>query len=123
MPVEVLLQYSGVANMEDFKKGAEDYARKSFLQELVIDKIMELENVVATEEEIEAEYAKLAGGDNKKLYELKKQYRPSQIAYQIKANKVVEILKANAVTKVEKAEKVEEKAPAKKAPAKRKAKK
>ena len=48
MPVEVLLQYSGVANMEDFKKGAEDYARKSFLQELVIDKIMELENVVAT---------------------------------------------------------------------------
>ena len=124
MPVEVLLQYSGIASMDDFKKSAEEYARKSFLQELVIDKIMELENVQATEEEIEAEYVKVAGGDNKKLYELKKQYRPSQIAYQIKANKVVEILKANAVTKAEKAETKEEKpatkkAPAKKAPAKK----
>ena len=122
MPVEVLLQYSGVASMDDFKKGAEDYARKSFLQELVIDKIIEVENIVATEEEIEAEYTKLAGGDNKKLYELKKQYRPSQVAYQIKANKVVEILKANAVTKAEKAEKEEtkeEKPAAKKATTKK----
>ena len=121
MPVEVLLQYSGMASMEDFKKGAEEYARKSFLQELVIDKIMELENVEASNEEVEAEYNKIAGGDNKKLAEVKKQYRPSQVAYQIKANKVVEILKANAVTSAKKEEKAVEKEekPAKKAPAKK----
>ncbi len=121
MPVEVLLQYSGVASMDDFKKGAEDYARKSFLQELVIDKIMELENIDATPEEVEAEYNRLANGDNKKLYELKKQYKPSQVAYQLKANKVVDILKANAITSTTKktAEVAEEKPAAKKAPAKK----
>lgn len=108
VPVEVLLQYSGMASMDDFKKGAEDYARKSFLQELVIDKIMELEKVEASKEEIEAEYKKIAGiveGDkdaNKKLAAVKKQYRENQVAYQVKANKVVEILKANAITKAEK---------------------
>lgn len=107
MPVEVLLQYSGMASMDDFKKGAEDYARKSFLQELVIDKIMELENVEASKEEIEAEYKKVAGVTeaddsatvNKKLAAAKKQYRENQVAYQVKANKVVDILKANAITK------------------------
>lgn len=108
MPVEVLLQYSGMASMDDFKKGAEEYARKSFLQELVIEKIMEVENVEASHEEIEAEYKKIAGvveGEkdaNKKLAAAKKQYRENQVSYQVKANKVVEILKANAITKAEK---------------------
>lgn len=111
MPVEVLLQYSGVASMDDFKKNAEEYVRKSLLQELVLDKIMEVEELKATEEEIEAEYKKAANyveGDEesaKKLAELKKQYRPSQVAYQVQVNKVIELLKANAVTKTAKAEK------------------
>lgn len=111
MPVEILLQYSGVASMDDFKKSAEEYVRKSMLQELVLDKIMEVENIKATEEEIEAEYKKAAGfveGDEastKKLADLKKQYKASQVAYQVQVNKVIELLKANAVTKTTKTEK------------------
>lgn len=34
MPVEVLLQYSGMSSLDDFKKNAEDYARKSFYKNL-----------------------------------------------------------------------------------------
>ena len=110
MPVEVLLQYSGIASMDDFKKSAEDYARKSFLQELVLDKIMELENINATDEEIETEYQKIAGVQkddpdaSKKIAEVKKQYRANQVAYQVKVNKVIDLLKANAITKTQKAE-------------------
>ena len=56
MPVETLLQYSGVASMDEFKKSAEEHIRKSFLEELVLEKIMELENIEASQEEIEKEY-------------------------------------------------------------------
>lgn len=110
MPVEVLLQYSGMASLDDFKKNAEDYARKSFLQELVIDKIIELEKIEASDKEIEAEYKKIAGvkdqdkDADKKIAQVKKQYRINQVAYQVKANKVIELLKANAITKTQKSE-------------------
>ena len=110
MPVEVLLQYSGMSSLDDFKKNAEDYARKSFLQELVIDKIIELEKIEASDKEIEAEYKKIAGvkdqdkDADKKIAQVKKQYRINQVAYQVKANKVIELLKANAITKTQKSE-------------------
>ena len=110
MPVEVLLQYSGMASLDDFKKNAEDYARKSFLQELVIDKIIELEKIEASDKEIEAEYKKIAGvkdqdkDADQKIAQVKKQYRINQVAYQVKANKVIELLKANAITKTQKSE-------------------
>lgn len=110
MPVEVLLQYSGMASIDDFKKNAEDYARKSFLQELVIDKIIELEKIEASNDEIEAEYKKIAGVEDQdkdadqKIAQVKKQYRTNQVAYQVKANKVIELLKANAITKTQKSE-------------------
>lgn len=110
LPVDVLLQYSGIQSIDDFKKGAEENARKSFLQELVIDEIIKLENIVATAEEIENQYRGLAGvkdEDNeatiaKKIANAKKQYKENQVAYRIKADKVIELLKKNAITKEEK---------------------
>lgn len=110
LPVEVLLQYSGIQSLDDFKKSAEESARKSFLQELVIDKIIQLENIVATPEEIEKQYQGLAGikeGDDEtniaqKVANAKKQYKENQVAYRIKADKVIDILKKNAITKEEK---------------------
>lgn len=106
VPTEVLLQYSGVASMDDFKKGAEKNARQSFLQELVVDEIIKKENIEATPEEIENNYRKLANvaeADNeaeaaKKVQQAKKQYKESQVAYRIKVDKVVALLKENAVT-------------------------
>lgn len=110
LPVDVLLQYSGIQSIDDFKKGAEENARKSFLQELVIDEIIKLENIVATAEEIENQYRGLAGvkveDDEatiaKKIANAKKQYKENQVAYRIKADKVIELLKKNAITKEEK---------------------
>lgn len=110
LPVDVLLQYSGIQSIDDFKKGAEENARKSFLQELVIDEIIKLENIVATAEEIENQYRGLAGVKDeddeatiaKKIANAKKKYKENQVAYRIKADKVIELLKKNAITKEEK---------------------
>lgn len=110
LPVDVLLQYSGIQSIDDFKKGAEENARKSFLQELVIDEIIKLENIVATAEEIENQYRGLAGVKDeddeatitKKIANAKKQYKENQVAYRIKADKVIDLLKKNAITKEEK---------------------
>ncbi len=107
LPVEALLQYSGVQSMDDFKKRVEENSRKSFLRELVIDEIAKVEEIKPTDEEIENKYAEIAGvkpeDDEKakkaKVEKVKKQYQVSQIAYSIKANKVIEFLKANAITK------------------------
>lgn len=104
IPVELFLKYSGIASMDDFKKNVEEYVRKSYLRDLVIEKIIEKENLAATDEEIEAEYKKLAeerkGQDiNQALKQVKKQYRKEDINYHLCSLKVLEILKANAVIK------------------------
>ncbi len=104
MPVELLLQYSGVSSMDDYKKRVEEYTRKSFLQELAFEKIMEIEGIKATDEEIEKEYASLASANGqeanlKNINEVKKRYPKHQVEYHVKALKVMELLKANASIK------------------------
>ena len=75
-------------------------------------KIIEVENIEATKDEIKAEYDVLAGyaeSDKKKektekLANAKKQYPESRVAYKIKTDKVVALLKEHAVTKEAKKE-------------------
>ena len=99
VPVEVLLQYYQMGSLEDFKKMSEENVRKEFLQELVFEEIIKLEGIEATEEEIAAKYLEIAGGDESKVKEVKKQYRQTQVVFHIKTLKAVELIKANAVTK------------------------
>ncbi len=99
VPVEVLLQYYQMGSLEDFKKMSEEQVRKEFLQELAFEEIIKLENIEATQEELEAKYLELAGGDKAKVKQVKKQYRESQVSFHIKTLKAVELIKANAVTK------------------------
>ena len=99
VPVEILLQYYQMGTLEDFKKMSEEQVRKEFLQELVFEEIIKLEGFVATAEELEAKYLELAGGDQAKVKQVKKQYREAQVAFHINSLKVVELIKANAVTK------------------------
>ena len=99
VPVEVLLQYYQMGSLEDFRKVSEEQVRKEFLQELVFEEIIKLENIEASQEELEAKYLELAGGDQAKVKQVKKQYRESQVSFHIKTLKAVELVKANAVTK------------------------
>lgn len=95
IPAEVLLQYYGVQSLEDYKKTVEENLRKQYLQELVFDKIVELEKLTASEKEVEAKYFEFASGDANKVAQLKKQYSPAQIEYQIKIEKAIKFMKDN----------------------------
>ncbi len=99
LPVDVLLQYYQMGTIEDFKKLSEEQVRKEFLQELVFEEIIKLENIDASNEEVEAKYLELAQGDQAKVKDVKKQYRESQIVFHIKTLKAVQLIKDNAVTK------------------------
>ena len=99
LPVEVLLQYYQMGTLEDFKKSCEEQVRKEFLQELVFEEIIKLENLTASEEEIEAKYLELAGGDASKVKDVKKQYKENQIVFHIKTLKAVDLIKNSTVSK------------------------
>ena len=99
LETEMLLQYYGFANLDDFKKSSEENVRKEFLRELVFEEIIKLEGFVATAEELEAKYLEIAGGDKSKVKQVKKQYSEAQVAFHINSFKIVDLNKANAVTK------------------------
>lgn len=99
LETEMLLQYYGFANLDDFKKASEENVRKEFLRELVFEEIIKLEGITCTPEELEAKYLEIAGGDQSKVKQVKKQYSEAQVAFHINSFKVVDLIKANAVTK------------------------
>ena len=99
LETEMLLQYYGFENMDDFKKKAEENVRLEFLRELVFEEIIKLEGITCTPEELEAKYLEIAGGDQSKVKQVKKQYSEAQVSFHINMLKAVELIKANAVTK------------------------
>lgn len=99
LEAEMLLQYYGFASLDDFKKASEENVRKEFLRELVFEEIIKLEGITCTPEELEAKYLEIAGGDQSKVKQVKKQYSEPQVAFHINSFKVVDLIKANAVTK------------------------
>lgn len=99
LETEMLLQYFGFENMDDFKKKSEENVKTEFLRELVFEEIIKLEGITCTPEELEAKYLELAGGDQSKVKQVKKQYSEAQVSFHINSFKVVDLIKSNAVTK------------------------
>lgn len=107
IPEETMLSYMGIKSLDDFKAKSTERVKQGLLQELVFDKIIEVEKLDATPEEIEKEFevfAKVNENDSdkvksKKLADAKKQVSERQVAYKIKAGKVLDLLKANASSK------------------------
>ena len=90
MDLNTYMQYTGM-NPESVKEMYLPEAQKRVKMRLALEKIVKLENIVATEEEIDAEYSRLAE------------------AYQMEADKVKEVLPVDAISQdlaVEKAMKL-----------------
>ena len=116
LKLEDYLKYMGT-NMADFRKGYEAQAADTVKSQLVIDKIIRLENIKAEESEIDAKLEEYAKSTGKTLDEYKKGVDASQreyIANDITVNKLFDFLKENN----EMTGKAAKKAPAKKAAAK-----
>ena len=104
VPVEVILQYSGFANMDAYKKAGQEHIKRQITEEVIIEEIVKAENFEITQEEIDAEFAKLANvveGDSeeeqaKKIKDVKKRYAQEQVEHHLKMVKAVNLIKESA---------------------------
>ena len=97
--VEQLLEMTG-KSMQELRDEKKEDAEKSVKASLVIDAIAKAENVEVTEEEVEAEAAKMAEAYNMTLAQIKEALKPSDledIKGQLRIRKTIDFLVDNAV--------------------------
>lgn len=113
MSIDMYLKYSN-SSIEEFRKSFRPQAEMQVKYRLALEKIVELEKLSATDEEIEAEYKKLADNYGVELERAKSTIPAEELAKDVAVGKAIDLIKANAViTEVdEKTEKKEEKKPA-----------
>ena len=126
MNLETYLQYTG-GNAEDFRNGFRENAEKQVKIRLALETIVKLENLVATEEDINAEVDRIAERYQMEADQVKNLMPTEEIAKDLAVNKAIDLVKEKATIKEEKAKKEtaegEAKKPAKKPAAKKPAKK
>lgn len=91
------LTYIG-STREAYKKNFEADARKTVLHQLIIEKLLKLENITATEDEVAEKIAEQAKSVGKEAEEYRKSMDPRQIEYienDIKITKLFDFLQAN----------------------------
>ena len=121
LDLDTYLKYSGTS-MDDFKATFRPQAENQVKFRLALEKIVELEKIEATDEEIEAEYAKMAEQYGMEAEAVKNAVPAAELAKDVAVTKAIDFIKENAViTEVE--EKTEKKPTAKKSTAKKTAKK
>ena len=114
MNLETYIKYTGT-DMDEFAKTFRPQAEKQVKMRLALEKIVELENIVPTAEDIEAQIEKMASDYNISAEQVKAAVPEKEIAKDLAVNKAIDLVKAEAViTEVK-----EKKAPAKKATTKK----
>lgn len=117
LDLETYLKYSGTS-MDDFKATFRPQAEAQVKFRLALEKIVELENIVADDEAIEAEFKKMAEAYNMEVEAVKNAVPASELAKDVAVQKAIDFIKENAViTEVE--TKTEKKPAAKKSTAKK----
>ena len=97
--VEQLLEMTG-KSMQELRDEKKEDAEKSVKASLVVDAIAKAENVEVSEEEVEAEAAKMAEAYNMTLAQIKEALKPSDledIKGQLRIRKTIDFLVENAV--------------------------
>ncbi len=120
MDMKTYLKYMG-GSIEDFKNTFLPQAENQVKIRLALEKIVELEKIEATEEDLNAEFEKMAKDYGMEVDKVKAAVPATELAKDLTVQKAMELVKANAViTEVDKkTEKTEAKAPAKKPAAKK----
>ncbi len=91
------MKYIGTTR-EEYKKNFEEDAKRTVLHQLIVEKIIKLENITASAEEVEAKIEEQAKSVGKTTEEYKKTMDPRQIEYiesDIKVTKLFDFLQAN----------------------------
>lgn len=95
---EQLLAYQGMT-LDQYKEQITESARLDVLRELVLNKIIEVENIDLTEEDFEKGYEDLAKMYKQNVETMKAQLSKDRIAYHFLLEKTVKMLKERAIIK------------------------
>lgn len=94
--LDTYLQYTGM-DMEAFRKGFREQAEKQVKIRLALEKIAQLENIQPTEEELEAEFAKMAEQYKLDVEKVKSLVPASELSKDLAVGKAMDLVKENAV--------------------------
>ena len=109
---ETYLKYTN-SNIDEFKKSFRPQAESQVKFRLALEKIVELENIVADEKDIEAQFEKMAKDYGMEVENVKAAVPAEEIAKDLAVGKAIDFIKDNAViTEVETKTEKEEKKPA-----------
>ena len=124
LDLQTYLKYTN-SSIDDFKASFRPQAESQVKFRLALEKIVELENIVAEEKDIEEQFEKMAKDYGMEIDKVKAAVPAEEIAKDIAVGKAIDFIKDNAViTEVEaKTEKAEKKPAAKKTTAKKTTKK
>lgn len=99
--LETYLKYTN-SNIDEFKKSFRPQAEGQVKFRLALEKIVELENITPSDEELEAEFAKLAESYGVEVEKVKAVIPAEEISKDLAVGKAIDLVKENAViTEVE----------------------
>ena len=96
LSLDMYFKYTGMT-LDSMREEVRPQAERQIKTRLALEKIVALENIEATEEDIEAEYTRIAGLYNMSVEDVKKSLTADMLAGDIKLKKAVDFIKANAV--------------------------
>lgn len=95
LSMEMYLQYTGM-DQKAFRDGFREQAEKQVKVRLALETVAKLENIEATEEDIEAEYAKFAEQYQMEVEKVKAAIPASALTKDLAVSKAMDWIKANA---------------------------
>ena len=110
MNLDLYMQYTG-STEEDFRKNFRPQAERQVKVRLALEKIAELEKIVPTAEEIEAEYKRLAENYGVDVDRVKAAIPEKEVVKDLSVSKAVDLVKESAKVTEAKAEKSAEEKP------------
>ncbi len=102
MNLEMYLQYTGM-EMESFRKTFREQAEKQVKIRLALEKIVALESITPSAEELEAEYAKMAENYKLEVEKVKSFIPEADLAKDLAVNKAIDLIKETAEVTTKKA--------------------
>ena len=106
LDLSTYFQYTGM-NLDTLRKNMRPDAERQVKTRLALEKIAALENLEATAEEIEAEYARLAEAYNMEADKIKAAVAADAIADDLKVKKAIDLVKEKAVVTAKASESTE----------------
>ena len=94
--LDTYLQYTGM-DMDAFRKGFREQAEKQVKIRLALEKIAQLENIQPTEEELEAEFARMAEQYKLDVEKVKSLVPAAELSKDLAVGKAMDLVKENAV--------------------------